>query len=248
MENLNNDTIIKNISTDQSEILFNIMKLYNNGEPFECDITASELKFYEKNIKQKYAVPVPKILMDVYPQREDIIKITPFKRLPLEDNSISSIVVDLPFVISPHTSPSSTDSKDGSMLIFKRFSGFYPVGEMYENYYWWLSECKRVLKDNGIIIWKCQSTISASVQCSTEEFSFMCANKLGLYTLDKFYLEAKARLISSGKYKKQCHSRKYTSSFYVFQKNDKMFKKTNYFDMIEDYFNNSLENKVWEVK
>jgi len=248
MENLNNETIIKNISTDQSEILLNIMNLYNEGKPFECDITASELKFYKQNKKSKYNIPEPKILMDVYPQREDIIKIVPFRRIPLEDNSISSIVVDLPFVISPHTSESSVNPKDGSMLIFQRFSGFYPVAEMYENYYWWLSECKRVLKDNGIIVWKTQSTVSGGINHSTEEFSFMCANKLGLYTIDKFYLEAKARLISPKKYKKQCHARKYTSSFYVFQKNDKMFEKTNYFKFIEDYTNNSLEYKEWEVK
>ena len=84
MENqiINNNTIIKNISYDQTEILYNIMKLYNDGKPFECDITASELKFYQKNKLNKYDIPVPKILMDVFPQSEDIIKITPFKKLP----------------------------------------------------------------------------------------------------------------------------------------------------------------------
>ena len=186
MSELNNDNVVRNISFDQSEILYNIMQLYNNGEPFECDITASELKFYKRTKGDNYDIPEPKILMDVYPQRDDIFQITPFEKLPLEDESISSIVVDLPFVISPHTSPSSINPKDGSMLIFKRFSGFYPVGEMYENYYWWMKECQRVIKPNGIIVWKTQSTVSGGIQHSTEEFSFMCANKLGLYTIDKF--------------------------------------------------------------
>ena len=76
IQEYNNNTVIKNISFDQSEILLNIMKLYNDGQPFECDITASELKFYQKNKQNKYDIPIPKILMDVYPQREDIIKIT----------------------------------------------------------------------------------------------------------------------------------------------------------------------------
>ena len=134
------------------------------------------------------------------------------------------------------------------MLIFKRFSGFYPVAEMFENYWWWMSECNRVLKDNGIIIWKTQSTVSGGINYQTEEFSFMCANKLGLYTIDKFYLEAKARLISNAKMKTQCHARKYTSSFYVFKKDKKFAEKNNYFKMIEDYITNSLENKIWEVK
>ena len=95
---LNNSTVIKNISTDQSEILKWIIDLYNNGEPFECDITASELKFYGDIRGGKYNIPVPKILMDVYPMKEGIIKIIPFNKLPLEDNSVSSIVCDLPFV------------------------------------------------------------------------------------------------------------------------------------------------------
>lgn len=245
---INNNNIIRNISYDQSEILLNIMNLYNNGKPFECDITASELKFYKKSKKDKYEIPTPKVLMDVYPQSDNIIKITPFKRLPVEDDALTSIVVDLPFVISPHKAPSSVNPKEGSQLIFQRFSGFYPVAEMYENYYWWLSECYRVLKDGGICVFKCQSTVSGGIEHSTEEFSFMAANKIGFYTIDKFYLEAKARLISNAKMKTQCHARKYTSSFYVFQKDKKFAEKTNYFKMIESYQNNSLENKIWEVK
>ena len=63
---LNNSTVIRNISTDQSEILKWIMELYNNDEPFECDITASELKKLEKLIKDSpaedpYEVRVKKV-------------------------------------------------------------------------------------------------------------------------------------------------------------------------------------------
>ena len=39
--------VIKSISFDQKEILYNIMHLHNNGLPFECDITYSSGKFYE---------------------------------------------------------------------------------------------------------------------------------------------------------------------------------------------------------
>ena len=46
-EEFNNSTIIRNISYDQKEILYNIMTLHNGGKPFDCDITASSLKFYE---------------------------------------------------------------------------------------------------------------------------------------------------------------------------------------------------------
>ena len=44
---LNNTTIIRNISFDQKEILYNIMNLHNEGKPFEADMTASTLGFYK---------------------------------------------------------------------------------------------------------------------------------------------------------------------------------------------------------
>lgn len=252
MENLDNKNIIRNISTDQSEILLNIMNLYNKGNAFDCDITASELKFYKKNKKTKFEIPTPKILMDVCPINDEIIKITPFERLPLEDNSIESIVVDLPFVISPHTSPSALKSKDGSNLIFKRFSGWYPPMEAYENMYWWLKECNRVLKEDGIIVWKMQSTVSGGINHWFVPYCFMCAQNFGLYVIDEFILEAKARLISKSKYKKQCHARKFTSTFWVFQKSPKLAKKTNCLEFLKHCKeldnNNELEHKVWELK
>lgn len=82
-EELNNSTIIKNISFDQKEILYNIMQLHNDGKPFDCDITASTLKFYEAKPNDKYNIPEPQYLFDVYPQFERVGKITPFQRIPL---------------------------------------------------------------------------------------------------------------------------------------------------------------------
>ena len=245
---LNNSTVIKNISTDQSEILKWIMDLYNNGEPFDCDITASELKFYGDAKGCKYSIPVPKILMDVYPTREDIIKITPFSKLPLEDNSVSSIVCDLPFVCSPKTCKSVVEKKEGANIISNRFSSWYPMQEGYENIYWWITECKRVLRDGGILVWKMQSSVSGGLQHLLSEFSAVCAADCGLYINDQFILEAKARLISASKIKKQQHSRKYTSTFWVLKKDEKKDKKTNLLTKLQECKKNVFEGKVWELK
>lgn len=245
---LNNDNIIRNISYSQKEILNNIMVLYNNNEPFECDITASSLKFYEKNKSDNFDIPLPKYLFDVYPQSDNIKQIVPFQKLPLEDNSVGSIVFDPPFVISPKTCKSVMENKEGACLIHKRFASFYPVSELYYNYYWWIKECFRTIKDNGILIVKCMSTVSGGYQHNSEEFVFMTAMNMGFYCIDKFYLEAKARLVSSSKYKKQCHARKYTSVFYVFQKNTKMLNKFNYFELLNKLNESNLEGMVWEIK
>lgn len=247
-EELNNSTIIKNISFDQKEILYNIMQLHNDGKPFDCDITASTLKFYEEKPNDKYNIPEPQYLFDVYPQFERVGKITPFQKIPLEDESIDSIIIDLPFVISPHNAPSAKNPKEGSSLISKRFSSFYPVGELYENEYWWLKEAFRILKPNGICVFKMQSTVSGGVQIWSVPFAFMAAQRLGFYVKDEFILEAKARLISAGKYKAQQHARKFTSTFWVFEKAEKKVKKTNLFTVLENCENQELEGKVWEVK
>ena len=67
---LSNATIIRNISYDQTEILHNIGRLYNNGsDQFDADMTASSLGFYGGCHGGKFNIPEPKILMDVFPQR-----------------------------------------------------------------------------------------------------------------------------------------------------------------------------------
>lgn len=227
-EKLNNSGVIRNISFDQKEILFNIMQLHNDGKPFEADMTASTLGFYKQNKNDEYNIPEPKILMDVFPQREDIIKIEPYKPLPLEDNSVESIVCDLPFVVSPQNAPSCQKKEKGSNIIFNRFYSFYPATDMFKQYKFWIDELYRVLKPNGICVFKTQSTVSGGLQWQTSEFSFMCAINAGFYPLDKFILEAKARLIS-GKIKSQKHARRFTSDFWVFKKDDKKAKKIDYF-------------------
>ena len=245
---MDNTTIIKNISSNQSEILKWIMDLHNEGKPFECDITASELKFYGNGRGNKFNIPTPRILMDVYPISDNIIKITPFKKLPLEDCSVSSIVCDLPFVCSPKTCKSMVEEKEGSNLISRRFSSWYPMQEGYENIYWWINECKRVLKDDGILVWKMQSTVSGGLQHMLSEFSAVCAADCGLYISDQFILQAKARLISASKIKKQVHARKYTSTFWVFKKDKKKDAKTNLLQKLEEYKNNVYEGKVWPIR
>jgi hypothetical protein len=156
------------------------------------------------------------------------------------------LVIDLPFVISPANAPSAIEKKEGSSLIYKRFNGYYPVDNLYLSYYHWLSEASRVLDDGGICIFKCQSCISGGIRHNIEEFSFMAAQRLGMKMEDKFTLLAKARLISSNRYKDgQKHSRSYTSQFLVFIKDPKRKSKEFFFeDMLNRCERESAENFV----
>jgi hypothetical protein len=235
--------VIKSIGYDQHKILHDIMTLHNGGVPFDCDMTYSVGNFYGKfkitndsNEKIEIEIPQPKYKFDVYPQVEGVEKIEPLGDLPLEDNSINSIVIDLPFVISCGPSMKTPDydengKKVRNNLISRRFACYYPVSQLLESYAHWIKEAYRVLKEDGIMAFKTQPTITGSRMLNTPYYSRLIAESIGFDSLDEFILLAKNRLIS-GKINKQQHARSFHSYFLVFKKSLK--KKVNYFDFMTD--------------
>ena len=222
--------VIKNINTDQHRILADIMHLYNNDEGFELDPTFSKGNYYgdfkwinENGEKETYTIPQPKYKMDVYPLAEDVQKLEIMGNFPLEDESVKSVNIDLPFVIS--VGPSMGNGNKKSNITSNRFSAFYPVSNLIETYYHFLKEAYRVLKEDGILVWKCQRTITGGKTLNSPEMSWLFAESIGFDCVDAFYLEGKSRLIS-GKVKHQEHSRSYVSIFYVFKKSHR--KKIDY--------------------
>jgi len=235
--------VIRSISYNQHEILYNIMQLHNDGKPFDCDPTYSVGNFYGKfNITNtngenvSIEIPQPEYKFDVNPQVEGVEKIEPLEKLPLDDSSIDSICIDLPFVISCGPSMRTPDydengNKVKNNMISRRFASFYPVAELLENYKHLIEEAYRVLKEDGIMCFKCQNTITGSKFLASPYYSRMIAESIGFDTLDEFVLLAKNRLVS-GKINKQQHARSFHSYFLVFKKSLK--KKITYFDFMND--------------
>ena len=243
--------VIRSIGYNQHEILYNIMQTHNNGKPFDCDPTYSIGNFYGKfNIAKtngettEIEIPAPKYKFDVCPQVEGVEKIEPLGKLPLEDNSIDSICVDLPFVISCGPSMNTPDvdengNKVKNNLISRRFASYYPVAELLKSYKHFLKESYRVLKEDGILVWKTQGTITGSKFLVSPYYSRLIAESIGFDSLDEFILLAKNRLVS-GKINKQQHARSFHSYFLVFKKSLK--KKITYFDFMDDAeINETLE-------
>lgn len=238
--------VIKSVNYNQHAILRDIMDLHMNGEPFDVDPTYSVGNFYGKfrrKVREKaedgtfiereeeFEIPQPTYKFDVDPQVEGCEPLDPWGAWPLDDSSVKYINFDPPFVIGPRDCASMRNGKKDSNMIGKRFSSYYPVAELLSSYYHHLKEAYRVLKNDGIIVFKCQNTTTGGKELHSTAWVWLCASSLGFEVLDKFTLISKQRLIS-GKVKKQQHARKYDSCFYVLKKNPK--KNIRYFDFMKE--------------
>jgi len=201
--------IIKSISYSQDEIISNIIKLHSPEGKIDIDPTFSKGVFY-KNI------PEPKYKFDLNPQTKDTIK-ADCTNLPVKSNSMSCIMFDPPFLIS--CGPSLKYKKEGSNIISSRFSCFRTVNDLIKMYNNSIKEFYRILKNSGILIFKCQDTVSSGKNYFIHNEIYSMALNNNFYAKDLFVLLAKSRII--GNFKKQIHARKFHSYFWVFEKKEK---------------------------
>ena len=202
--------MIKSISYNQDEIIKNILVLHSPNGEIDCDTTYSKGIFY-KTIKK------PKYKFDILPQSKDVLCVDS-RNLPLEDSSLNCIMFDPPFLA---TKGKSLSVDNESNKINKRF-GVYPTeSELHKFYVDSLIEAYRVLKEKGILIFKCQDKVSSGTQYMSHCFIMNEATKLGFYPKDLFILLAKNRLVANWQVKNQKNARKFHSYFWVFQKTNK---------------------------
>jgi len=140
-------SIIKTVYSDQYEILKAIETLYlKNG--IEVDPTYSKGVFYKKgNISQ------PKMKFDLYPQTVDTIKASA-ENLPLEDQSVESIMFDPPFMAGFTTKNKRGQTKTTGIM-GQRFHGFRYVTDVWKWYDECLQEFSRIIKNKGVLILFC---------------------------------------------------------------------------------------------
>ena len=198
--------IIKSISYNEKEIQENILKLYSELDFYELDPCYSKGVFYKK-IKQ------PELKFDINPITKDT-KQADVRKLPLKDNSVRSIMFDPPFIIGI---PNGSKDKKESNKTFNRFSGFFSKQEQSKFYFDSLKELYRVLKNGGVVAFKCQDTVSSGKQYLVHAEIIEMAQKIGFYVKDIFILLSNHRM-NSGKWKVQRHSRKYHCYYLVLSK------------------------------
>lgn len=205
------NNLIKSISYNQTEIIKWILQLHVPSEKIDCDPTYSKGLFY-KDIEE----PIYKF--DIYPQTDDTVK-ADSRNLPLTDNSINCIMFDPPFLATSGKSLKDDDTSHN--IILQRFSYYPTEKELFQFYIDSMKEFHRILKDNGILIFKCQDKISQGTQYLSHYFIIQKAIELGYYPKDLFVLLAKNRLTADWQIKNQKHARKFHSYFIVLQKSSK---------------------------
>lgn len=87
------------VSGEDRLILATILRLYLRDDRFDCDLTFSKGEFY------RYGVQYPRLCFDFFPEQpSDLVAAPEVKHLRegynLRDNSLSSIVIDLPQAIN----------------------------------------------------------------------------------------------------------------------------------------------------
>jgi tRNA G10 N-methylase Trm11 len=198
-----NKVMIKTTSYSQEEIIKSIIKLHCN-QGIELDATYSKGNFYKKT-----SIDEPLEKFDLYPQTDDTLEANA-NDLPHLDCSISSIMFDPPFLVGY-----TKDKPTG--IMGNRFHGFRNIAELWQ----WYSECivefYRVLEKNGVLIFKCQDTVSSGKQHFSHVHIINEATKAGFYTKDLFVLISKNRIIGHN-HGNQKHARKFHSYFLVFEK------------------------------
>jgi hypothetical protein len=193
--------MIKSVSDNQTQIIKDILALYcPNG--IDLDPTYSKGNFYKQ-------IEKPRLKSDLYPQADDVVK-SDASSLWIKDNSIQTIMFDPPFVAG-HTKEKPTG------IIGERFHGFRYILDLWEWYDKCLVEFHRVLKQDGVLIFKCQDTVSSGKQYLSHVHIINKAEEVGFYSKDLFILTAKNRIIGHN-HQVQKHARKFHSYFLVFIK------------------------------
>jgi len=186
------------------------MRLHTNGK-IDVDPTYSKGVFYK-------SIPPPTYKFDIAPQTEDVVK-ADCRSLPLGNESVDSVMFDPPFLA---TTGKSLCREDDNNKMAKRFGVYPSESALHKMYVDSMQEFYRILKPNGILIFKCQDKVSSGKQYFSHCFVYDSAIQIGFYAKDLFILLAKRRMTPEWQLRNQKNARKFHSYFWVFQKTEKV--------------------------
>lgn len=198
-----NTDCIKSVEDSQHKILRSILKLYIPSKHFDCDLTYSKGNFYKQRI------PKPAWKFDKYPQEEVKGVLLLEEAYKLEQESLSSVVIDLPFIIRDSTSEQS--------VIYQRFKSFKNLPKLQSAYESTMSLAHRILKEDGILVVKTQDVNSGGKQIWVHQIVERLADQLN-FEIEDLFINISSHVMTRTDFSKQYHARKFHSYFYVLRK------------------------------
>ena len=208
------DLVVSAYTGTNDEVFPKVLDLHVPEGALVADVTYGKGVFWKRVPKGKYDLIA-----------SDIATGIDCRNLPYKSESIDCVVLDPPYMEGFYRK--STSQKAGSGT-YGSFRDHYSNGnEKAQGPKWQAAvlyfyiqagkEAYRVLRDNGVLIVKCQDAVSANRQHLTHVQIVVEYQKMGFYAKDLFVLVRKNRPAVS-RIKKQVHARKNHSYFLVFVK------------------------------
>lgn len=197
--------MIKSVNYDQHKILKDILTI-NGLERFDVDLSYGNGSFYKD-------IPEPEIKIDIDPQHSEV-KRASSARTGILCSSFDSAIFDPPFLTYVK------EAREHNSVMAKRFGGYWRYDELEAHYRGTLIEASRILKNKGVLIFKCQDIIHNHKMHSTHVNIINWSD--GFFRLkDLFVLPAKHRMPIKGKEgekpRTQKHARIHHSYFLVLE-------------------------------
>jgi len=208
------DVVMSASVSGNSDVFPNILKLHVAPGSKIADVTYGGGVFWKNVDLSKYDLLT-----------SDIADGVDCRSLPYENNSLDVVILDPPYMEGLLRGNSAHKAVGGSHAAFR---DYYSNGDeksqgpkwhaaVSDLYFKAGAEALRVLKDNGIIIVKCQDEVSANRQWLTHVEIINHYEKLGFYTKDLFVI-VRQNKAGVSRLLKQVHARKNHSYFLVFVK------------------------------
>ena len=203
---------------DNSDIFPSILKLYVKEGSVIADVTYGTGVFWRNVDTSKY---------DFYPS--DLKTGVDARELPYEENFLDSCVFDPPYMEGLYRKTTDSLAGSGSHKSFREYYSNSSITKDTEIKYhdkvldMYLTvgvEARRVLKDGGTFIVKCQDEVSANRQKLTHVELIFAYEKMGYYCKDLFVV-VRNNKPSVSRVVKQEHARKNHSYFLIFILNKK---------------------------
>lgn len=208
------DVVMSAFMGSNADIFPQILKLHVPEGAKIADVTYGTGVFWKNVDLSKYEL-IP----------SDIATGIDCRALPYASESFDVVVLDPPYMEGLLRTNKEHKAGGGAYSAFRKYysngnevsTGPKWHAAVTDLYYKAGAEAFRVLKDNGVMIVKCQDEVSANRQWLTHVEIINFYEKLGFYTKDLFVV---VRMNKAGisRLKKQVHARKNHSYFLVFVK------------------------------